>query len=69
MTIDNRKLLQTGLGGTVITALCCFTPLLVYVFGFLGISGLIFYLDFILLPALGLFILLTALAFWRQRNR
>ena len=58
-----------GLGGTVITALCCFTPLLVYVFGFLGISGLIFYLDFILLPALGLFILLTALAFWRQRNR
>ncbi|MEK9594332.1 MAG: mercury resistance system transport protein MerF [Rhodospirillaceae bacterium] len=58
-----------GFGGTVITAVCCFTPLLVYVFGFLGLSGLIFYLDFILLPALGLFILLTALTFWRQRNR
>ncbi len=38
--------------GTVLVALCCFTPLLVVILGIVGLSALTPYLDYILLPAL-----------------
>ena len=62
------KLLATGITGTVIAALCCFTPLLVWVLSAIGLSAAIAYLDIFLLPALGFFIILTGYALWRRKK-
>ena len=66
--MSNRALLKIGLTGTVIAALCCFTPLLVVVLGAVGLSGLLGVLDYVLLPALALFIALTVYALWKQQT-
>ena len=60
------KLLVTGITGTIITALCCFTPLLVVLLGALGLSAIAGYLDFVLLPALVIFLTITIYALWKQ---
>ena len=66
---SDRRLLTTGIIGTVIAALCCFTPVLAALFGILGLSAVLGWLDFVLLPALAFFIGLTIYAVWRrQRN-
>ena len=61
-------LLKTGLIGSAILALCCFTPALVVLVGFLGLSAITGYLDYVLLPALGFFVLLTLYALWRRQS-
>ncbi len=58
----NKKLLATGLIGTVIAALCCFTPILVIPLGAVGLSAIVGWLDYILLPALGIFVAITIYA-------
>jgi mercuric ion transport protein len=59
-------LLSTGITGTVLAALCCFTPILVLLLGALGLSALTGYLDIVLLPALAGFACLTLYALWRK---
>ena len=66
--MDDKSLLKTGVIGTVILALCCFTPLLVVLLGAVGLSAVLGYLDYVLLPALGIFIILTLYALWRRRH-
>lgn len=66
--MSNNTMLATGLIGTIITALCCFTPILVILFGVIGLSALIGWLDFVLFPALAFFIGLTAYALWRRQR-
>ena len=65
---NNKKLLCTGAGGTIVVALCCFTPLLVVLLGAVGLSAWLGWLDYVLFPALGAFILLTLYALYRQRR-
>ncbi|MCH8176923.1 MAG: mercury resistance system transport protein MerF [Proteobacteria bacterium] len=48
--MDNKNLLRNGIVGTVIAMLCCFTPLLVVILGFLGLSAIIGGLDYGLFP-------------------
>ena len=62
------KLLTTGIVGTVIAALCCFTPLLVITLGAVGLSAWLGWLDYVLLPALLLFLGLTVFALIRRRG-
>ena len=64
-----RALLGIGVIGTLITALCCFTPILIMILGIVGLSALTGYLDYVLLSALGAFILLTLYALWRRKSR
>ncbi len=64
--LDN-KLLKIGIIGTVVSAVCCFTPVLVWLLTAVGLTAIIGYLDIVLLPALGVFILLTGYALWRRR--
>jgi len=64
-----NSLLGIGLAGTVITALCCFTPILVVMVGAVGLSAVTGYLDYVLFPTLGLFLLLTVYAFQRRQKR
>ena len=66
---SDRRLLTTGIVGIIITALCCFTPVLAVLFSVVGLSALLGWLDVVLLPALAFFIGLTIYALWRrQRN-
>lgn len=64
----NRKLLRTGIIGTVIAAICCFTPVLVVLLGALGLAAWVGWLDYVLIPALVFFIGLTGYAYYRQRQ-
>ncbi len=51
-----KTFLSIGVTGSIITALCCFTPILVMLLGALGLSALVGYLDYVLLPALVVFL-------------
>lgn len=64
--MNNNKLLATGIIGTVIAALCCFTTVLVVLLGAVGLSAIVGYLDIVLLPALAIFIGITIYAVWRK---
>ncbi|MCH8168330.1 MAG: mercury resistance system transport protein MerF [Proteobacteria bacterium] len=66
--MDDKRLLKTGIIGSAVMALCCVTPILVVLFGAVGLSALIGYLDFVLLPALAIFLAITGYALWK-RNR
>ena len=60
------SLLTTGVVGTVIVALCCFTPVLVILLAAVGLSAWLGYLDYVLLPALAIFIGLIFYAWYRR---
>ena len=62
----NDTLLKVGVIGTVIVALCCFTPILVVLFGVVGLSAAVGYLDAVLFPALGIFVVITIFALVRR---
>ncbi|MFC3677127.1 mercury resistance system transport protein MerF [Ferrovibrio xuzhouensis] len=64
--MNDRTLLSAGLIGTVIAALCCFTPVLVVLAGVVGLSAIVGHLDYVLLPALVFFI---GLAVYAMRRR
>jgi len=67
--VKDQTLLRTGLVGAVVTAICCFTPLLVVLLGVSGLSGWLTWLDYVLLPALVLFLGLAGWALIRRRMR
>ncbi len=60
--MQNDRLLKLGAVGTVILALCCFTPVLVVLFAAVGLSALVGMLDVVLYPALAVFIGITVYA-------
>lgn len=65
-----NRLLPVALAGTVLAALCCFTPLLPIVLTALGLTSLlgVLYNDAVLLPILAGFSILTGYAIWRQKR-
>jgi heme O synthase-like polyprenyltransferase len=63
-----NTLLRVSVIGTVIVALCCFTPILVILLGVVGLSAITGYLDFVLLPALAIFFGMTIYALWRKKQ-
>ncbi len=66
--MDDRKLLGVGLVGAVVAALCCFAPVLVVLLTTVGLSALVGWLDYVLLPALAIFVALTVYALFRHRR-
>lgn len=64
-----RRLIATGIIGTVVAALCCFTPVLVVLLGAVGLSAALGWIDYVLLPALAFFVALTVYAVWRRQWR
>jgi mercuric ion transport protein len=66
--MDNRTLLKTGVAGSVVAALCCATPILVILFGVLGLSAWAGWLDYILIPAFVVFIGITIYALHRRHE-
>ncbi len=65
----SNTLLKVGIIGTVVAALCCFTPVLFILLGAVGLAAITGYLDYVLLPALAMFVGLTAYALWRKRQQ
>ena len=63
-----KRLLWTGLIGSGLVALCCFTPILVVLLGVIGLGAITGYLDYVLLPALAVFLGLAVYAGTRQRH-
>ena len=57
--MKTNRLLVTGIVGTVIAALCCVTPIVALLLGAVGLSALLGYADYVLLPALAGFIAIT----------
>ncbi len=68
MTKD-RKLLRTGSIGTAIAAICCFTPALVVLVGFAGLSAIVGWLDYGLFPILFASMGLVAYALYLRFGR
>jgi mercuric ion transport protein len=66
--MKDATLLKTGIVGTVIAAICCFTPALVILLGAVGLSAWLGWLDYVLLPALALFLGITAYGLWRRQR-
>ncbi|EKF07934.1 MAG: mercury resistance system transport protein MerF [Thalassospira sp.] len=64
--MKNRTLLKTGIIGSAIAAICCFTPALVLLLGAIGLSAWLAWLDYVLLPALVIFLGITAFALFRR---
>lgn len=58
----NKRFLVIGVIGTAVTAICCFTPALVVLLGAVGLTAWLAWLDYVLIPALALFMGLTVFA-------
>lgn len=68
--MKDTTLIRTGIIGSVIAAICCFTPTLVLLLGAVGLSAWLAWLDFVLLPALIVFLAITACGLYlRQRHK
>lgn len=67
--MTDRKLLRTGMIGSAIAALCCFTPLLVFLFGVVGVSAWLGWIDYVLFPALAFFLAMTGYAAYRLKQQ
>lgn len=66
--IKNSTILRTGVIGSITNAICCYTPILVYGLGSVGLSAWLGWLDYVLLPTLALFMSLTAYGLWRSND-
>lgn len=67
--MKNGTLLKTGIAGTIVVAICCVTPVLVVLMATVGLSALVGYLDYVLLPALVIFIGITVYALIVRRKQ
>lgn len=66
--MTDKRLLKVGVVGTVVAALCCFTPVLAVVLGAVGLSAAVGWLDAVLVPALVIFLGVTCFALWKRRS-
>ncbi|MEM7172370.1 MAG: mercury resistance system transport protein MerF [Pseudomonadota bacterium] len=63
-----KTLFRIGIAGSFVTALCCFSPLLLIIASAIGLTVTGLLVDFILLPAFIGFLGLTAYAYWRLKR-
>ncbi|MFN3615355.1 MAG: mercury resistance system transport protein MerF [Rubrimonas sp.] len=66
--MKDATILKTGIVGSVIAAICCATPVLVVALGAIGLSAWLGWIDYVLLPALAVFLGLTAYGLWRRQR-
>ncbi|MGE3151963.1 MAG: mercury resistance system transport protein MerF [Nitrospiraceae bacterium] len=66
--MNRNRLMTFGLTGAALTALCCFTPILVGLLGLVGLGAVTGYLDYVLLPALAAFLGLALYSLSRRNG-
>ncbi len=57
-----------SVSGTITVALCCFTPILAVTLTTIGLGSVIGYLDYILLPALVVMLIVTFVSYRRYKR-
>ena len=67
--MNEKTLLRTGVIGSVIAAICCVTPVLVVLVTAVGLSAVVGYLDYVLFPALAVFLAITGYALYLRSRR
>ncbi len=67
--MNEKKLFRVGSIGTVVAAICCFTPALALLLGFAGLSAIIGWLDYGLFPVLFASLGLIAYALYLRSGR
>jgi mercuric ion transport protein len=63
-----KKMMYVGIAGSIFAALCCSTPVLVLLLSTVGLSAWLGSLDYVLLPALVLFLGIAVWGVWRWRR-
>ncbi len=66
--MTGSAVLKTGIVGSLVAAVCCFTPAPVLLLGAFGLSVWLGWIDYVLLPVFVLFLGLTGYGL-RQRQR
>lgn len=63
-----KRTFLAALIGTAVVAVCCFTPVLVILLGIVGLSAFTLYLDYVLVPALLVLVILTIVSYrkWKR---
>lgn len=64
----SKKGIYAAIVGSLLVALCCFTPILIITLGAVGLSIFTPYLDYVLLPALVLLIALSFLSYGKWKR-
>ena len=64
----SKKGIYAATVGSILVALCCFTPILVITLGAAGLSAFTPYLDYVLLPALVMLIVLAIVSYGRWKS-
>lgn len=67
--MKDSALFKIGVTGAVISALCCFTPLLAITLGAIGLVGIVGWIDVVIFPVLVIFVGMVALALYRIQFR
>lgn len=67
--MSQKRLVTFGLAGVILTALCCFTPILAGLLGIVWLGVAIGYLDSVLLPALAGFLGLALYGLSRRNQK
>ena len=67
--MNEKTLMRRGLIGSVIAAICCFTPFLVVVVAGVGLSAIVGWLDYALFPLLFASMGVVAHALWLQADK
>jgi mercuric ion transport protein len=62
------RVLQIGIVGVVVAAICCFTPALVVLLASLGLAAWVGWLDLVLLPALAFFLATIGYGLWLRHQ-
>lgn len=63
--MKDRALIKTGIAGTAITMLSCLAPVLTLLLGALGPAAWLAWADYVLLPALAMFMAIAAVGVFR----
>ena len=66
--MPGSQIFRVGIIGTIVTAVCCFTPVLPFILGAIGISRFVGYLDMVLMPLLAIFAGIAIFGFLKQRS-
>lgn len=64
----SKKRIHSAIAGTLLVALCCFTPVLVVALLTIGLGAFTPYLDYILYPALAVMVFVSFRAYRTYKN-
>lgn len=67
--MNDKSMMKAGLLGSLVAAVCCFTPLLVVMLAGVGLSAITGWLDYVLFPILFASLGLVAQALYVQAGR